>query len=636
MAYFFNTGQLDSSLSYLEKAKAISAKSGSAKHQVNSLLNAAMVIREKGSFEKSMEDYFEALKLAEGLQNQRLIGSAYSGIAVVYSFQKDQVKAREYYKKALDIFTALGDEKKLASLNNNIGLSYMDDKDFKTALKYMLVALNLNKKYNNSNGTAAAAENIGLIYDQFKDYKLAMTYYTQALEIWRSRKDVYSIGINLSYMALTFNNMGQYSRARDTAVKALDMAKSVGAINTQIDLHRYLSETYTHLKDFEKSLDHYKQSRELTDSLRSEENIKSFTETQLKYSFYKQQLKDSLSYILKVNQKEEQLKAEKTVKYIAFAAIAVFALLLFFLLKAFREKQNANRIVLVQKELVELKQKEIIDSLNYAKRIQTALLAGGKLLKDNLKEHFILFKPKDIVAGDFYWAANVVENSLKAQKENNLNNSEQPLNELSSLNKNELFYLAVCDSTGHGVPGAFMSLLSMGFLREAINERNILEPHLVFEYVRQRLINDVNDEGQKDGFDGILLCINKSTHKITYAAANNAPVVVKIKAGDDVKHLTELQKDHLPVGESEKKKPFSLFSLDYNPGDVLFLYTDGYADQFGGPNGKKFKYKQLNETLKEIAHLPMDKQQALLAEKFYSWKGDLEQIDDVCIVGIKL
>ena len=261
-----------------------------------------------------------------------------------------------------------------------------------------------------------------------------------------------------------------------------------------------------------------------------------------------------------------------------------------------------------QKLEIELKNKEITDSINYAKRIQFTLLANDNYLQQNLNEHFILFKPKDIVSGDFYWATKFINTS--------------------SQNFDETFFLAVCDSTGHGVPGAFMSLLNISFLNEAITERKMLKPNEIFDYVRTKLIESVSQNGGKDGMDGILLSI--SGDKIYYASANNSSVLISNG------NITELNKDKMPVGFGEKKQNFSLHEIIYQKGDVLYLYTDGFADQFGGERAKKYKYKQLNQLLASISDLPMEEQKIKLENEFYRWKGDLEQVDDVCVIGIKL
>lgn len=255
-----------------------------------------------------------------------------------------------------------------------------------------------------------------------------------------------------------------------------------------------------------------------------------------------------------------------------------------------------------QKHIVEEKQREILDSINYAKRIQYTLLAHADFLNENIPNHFVYFNPKDIVSGDFYWA------SKRGNK----------------------FYLAVCDSTGHGVPGAFMSLLNISFLNEAVNEKGIEEPNQIFDFVRQRLIDNINKDGQKDGFDGILLCFDRSNNSITYAAAHNNPIVIQNN------NLVELPAGRMPVGISESKTTFQLFKLNAQKGDTIYLYTDGYADQFGGPKGKKLKYKQLNEILTANHSLSMHAQKEMLHKNFTAWKGQLEQVDDVCILGIKL
>jgi serine phosphatase RsbU (regulator of sigma subunit) len=259
-----------------------------------------------------------------------------------------------------------------------------------------------------------------------------------------------------------------------------------------------------------------------------------------------------------------------------------------------------------QKEIVEEKNKEILDSINYAQRIQYALLANEELLQEQLPEHFVLFMPKDIVSGDFYWATKVHATA------------EHP----------SRFYLAVCDSTGHGVPGAFMSLLNISFLNEAINEKLIAEPGQIFDHARTRLIENISQQGQKDGMDGVLLC--KEGKHISLAVAHNGPVIIRNGT------IIELDADKMPVGKGERNESFRTFTPELETGDMLYIFTDGYADQFGGPKGKKFKYANLYKLLSEIAQLPMAQQREHLRESFELWKGDLEQIDDVCIVGVRV
>lgn len=265
-------------------------------------------------------------------------------------------------------------------------------------------------------------------------------------------------------------------------------------------------------------------------------------------------------------------------------------------------------------DMIAEKNKEITDSIHYANRIQKTILAPEPDLQKFLGDHFVFFQPKDIVSGDFYWSVVM-----------NRQNGEQD------------FYLAVCDSTGHGVPGAFMSLLNTNYLNEAICEKQISEPHLILNYVRERLIESISKEGQKDGFDGILARINLKEKRIDYAAANNAPVLIRNGT------IHPLSADKMAVGYAEKIQPFALRQIALEAGDSLYFYTDGYADQFGSdnestgkPGGKKFKSKRLNEMLIEISTLPASEQAQKLKTVFDSWQGSFEQVDDVCVIGVRL
>jgi serine phosphatase RsbU (regulator of sigma subunit) len=264
-----------------------------------------------------------------------------------------------------------------------------------------------------------------------------------------------------------------------------------------------------------------------------------------------------------------------------------------------------------QNEIIQEKQKEIVDSIHYAHRIQTTILAKDEYLNRHLDDYFVLFKPKAIVSGDFYWAT-----SRKNMEEDHA--------------KEHKFFLMVCDSTGHGVPGAFMSLLNISFLNEAISDKRISEPNEILNHVRKRLIRNISRDGGQDGMDGIVVCFDRLKNTITYSAAHNSPVIVRNKT------LIEFSANKMPVGIGVRTEPFTIHEISFEKGDMLYMYTDGYADQFGGPTGKKFKYKTLNNLLVEISDKSVQEQKEILNTTFESWKGDLEQIDDVCVFGVRL
>ncbi len=283
-----------------------------------------------------------------------------------------------------------------------------------------------------------------------------------------------------------------------------------------------------------------------------------------------------------------------------------FITILFFIFFR-RDNLLFQKAILEQKAVIEEKQKEIVDSIHYAKRIQFALLAGESLLKTHLPDHFVLFKPKDVVSGDFYWATPTDEG----------------------------FIYITADCTGHGVPGAFMSLLNISKLSQVINENKITRPDLVLNHIRTEISKVLNAEGtaeeSKDGMDAILCKLDLKNKKLEYASANNTFYIIRNNA------LLTCKADKMPVGKGHNDHvSFTYNEIALEKEDVIYTLTDGYADQFGGPKGKKFRYKQLEQLLLSVHRLPMQEQSKILDQQFNSWKGPLDQVDDVLIIGVRV
>jgi len=265
-----------------------------------------------------------------------------------------------------------------------------------------------------------------------------------------------------------------------------------------------------------------------------------------------------------------------------------------------------------QKNLIEEKNKEIVDSINYAQRIQRALLASEKTLQTNLPQHFVFFQPKDVVSGDFYWA---------------------------SLLSNGQFVIATADSTGHGVPGAIMSMLNISCLNDSVEAKRLVQPKDILNNTRLRIIdhlaNDGSKEGGKDGMDCSLVSFDFKNLKITYSAANNPVWIVRSNNGK--KEFIELSYDKMPVGKHDRDKiSFTQNTVDLQKGDLVYTLTDGLPDQFGGTKGKKFMYKKLKDLLVSISDLSLPDQKLVLSKTLSDWKGNLEQVDDILIIGIRV
>ncbi len=270
--------------------------------------------------------------------------------------------------------------------------------------------------------------------------------------------------------------------------------------------------------------------------------------------------------------------------------------------------EERTREVVEQRHMIEEKHKEITDSINYAEHIQRSLLPSTALLEENLKEYFVFFQPKDIVSGDFYWASKL---------------------------SNDHFALLTGDSTGHGVPGAILSILNISCIEKAIEAEKLTEPCDILNHTRTKIIEtlkkDLRAEGGKDGMDCSLIVFDFKNKKLTYSAANNPIWIVRNK------NLLVFSPNNMPVGKHHNDTiNFTQHTVQLNAGDMVYTMTDGIPDQFGGPSGKKYMKKQLKDLLISIAHLPASQQKEKLSASFNSWKADIEQVDDVTLVGVRI
>lgn len=305
-------------------------------------------------------------------------------------------------------------------------------------------------------------------------------------------------------------------------------------------------------------------------------------------------------------------------------AVAIFSVFLIRTRFNLTKKEIISRLALkatneelsVKNEVIEEKTKEIVDSINYAKRIQLALITPEEVLKKVVPNSFVFFQPKDIVSGDFYWFA-----ELSTTKE--------------GTDNEQLVVFCVADCTGHGVPGAFMSLIGMKILNQSIKQKDVNSPSEALDFLNKQVYDTMNkhaseDNIVRDGMDAVLFSINFNTLSLSYAGANNPLYIVRNK------EIMELKPDKQPIGANESQQSFTNHRFDLQKGDVIYATTDGFIDQFGGDDGKKLKSKRFKEKLVECVDLPMEQQKEYLSTYFKSWKGNLDQLDDVCVMGIKI
>ncbi len=612
--YYNNKGDIASAIFYYKKSLTIRKEINDNRGIGECLNNLAYVFEQKGDIAGALEYYHKALESYELVKDQRGIAYALNNIGFVYQKQDDYNKALEYYKKSLLIRETIGDKYGIAQSLTNLGAIHKIQKNFDEALKIHLQSLNIQNELGDRSGISNSFNNIGYIYESKNDLGLALEYYKKSLEIREQLSEKKGMANSLNNIGRIYLLKNNYIEAKIAAIRSYQLSSQLGFPENISNASNLLASIYKKQGNYKDALDMYELYLKMHDSIHNESVRKNTAKQQLRYEYGKKAVADSVRYAefkkvkdAEILAQQAQIEQDKIKRWALFGGLFLVFVFSIFIYNRFKitQKQKAiieiqKRDVEFQKEIIEQKQKEIVDSINYAKRIQYTLLANDELLRSNLLSHFILFAPKDIVSGDFYWATQ----------------------------KDQRFYLAICDSTGHGVPGAFMSLLNISFMNEAINEKNITAPNQIFNYVRERLISSLSKEGAHDGMDGVLLCFEKNS--ITYAAANNSPVLIRNN------NLLKLESDKMPIGFGISQQEFNLYRVEAQKGDLLYIYTDGFADQFGGPKGKKFKYNQLNDLLLRIHNSNLQSQCEALQLEFDNWKGKMEQVDDVLLVGIKI
>jgi serine phosphatase RsbU (regulator of sigma subunit) len=465
--------------------------------------------------------------------------------------------------------------------------------------------------------------NIGNIYADQGESDIALEYYFKSLNTNREYLSIESIEFTHGNIANLYNEIGNYKKAIIYADSALMLSKKIDDIEGERLAYNDLSVAYGKLKNYKLAYEYHLKYTKLTDSIFNEENSKQLGDLKTQFEVDKKEAELKVkSEVEKEKLKAiaaEETKRQSLVIYsiiVVLLIVVVFSALLF---KRFRLTNKQKHIIELkskqteeQKHIIEEKHKEITDSINYAERIQRSFIATKQLLDENLNDYFVVFKPKDVVSGDFYWAA--------------------------KFNNNK-FALVTADSTGHGVPGAIMSLLNVTSIETALKD-GFCEPAQIFNSTRktiiERLKKDGSAEGGKDGMDASLCVYDFNNKKLSIAAANN-PVWIIRNSGSEAHEVIEVKPDKMPIGKHDKQDvSFTQQEFDLKTGDVIYTLTDGFPDQFGGTSGKKFMSKKLREMLTSIAHLPMLEQKQLLESTFADWVGNMEQVDDITLIGVRV
>ena len=579
----------------------------------------------QGKYDQAIKYYLKAI-MAAG-KDSSLVMVSYNNVGLIYRKLNNFEKAFEYLSKCESISRKNKDLHTLVSVLNNLGILRRNEQKFEEALIYYAEGFALAQEIDDKKLQGDLLANMSNVYFEQGKPEKGLIYFNRSLEWIKEKGSYYELSvsyINFAYNMLDFKRLQEGEVIADTAVKYSRLCKNYEFIMESYFILSKIQSKRGKYAEAYANLDTtllYKDSMDLSNLSNEVSNL------QVDFDRQKTAIADSLEKVqltkeFEVDQKlsEEKLWFRDLLLIISFFVLVLVAIGAFLLFKS-------NRKVRAKNKIVEEQHKEITDSINYAQRIQSAMISNDEAWKQISPHRSIFFQPKDVVSGDFYWAHFNVEKNLAIW--------------------------SVADCTGHGVPGAFMSVLGSSFLTDIIVDDGETDPAKILDLLRKKVITSLTKKGEdqpKDGMDLGLCVWEKDTNTLHFAGANNPLYVLRRKENaaehefkrfidiPEANHvLLEVPPNKMPIGSySGNEAPFKSTSLQLFLGDTLILSTDGYADQFGGELGKKLKSRPFKEFLLGIQNESMSEQSVSLEGYFEEWKGSHDQLDDVCVVGIRI
>jgi serine phosphatase RsbU (regulator of sigma subunit) len=557
-----------------------------------------------------LENWLKTEKIAKSQNDTSFMLRINNNIAIVYSTTGREKEALKIFTDQKEIYETKKDTAGIITSSINMS-TLIKNKD--SIILLLNNALNLAQESSSNDHTDYTnifANLAGTYLDTNSkktfSLKKAKSCLDSLILFANEQSDVESKILYYGTISEYYMLKNQYNLALKNAKKGAELSKQMTGL-TSPELLSKLYEIHKKLKNYKKANLYLEEMVENKDSLEKLSAKEDITKYESEKEFEIQQKLDSLKYLdeIKIQQaetkaKEEEIKTQKIIEGVLFVGILLVIGFLGFVYKQLNTTKK-------QKVVIEEKQQEISDSINYAKRIQDAMMTSSVYLKDTLPKSFIFFKPKDVVSGDFYWI-------YKDQEDN--------------------IFFTVADCTGHGVPGAFMSMIGTSLLNEIIIEKEIKDTDKILHEMRAQIIKSLGQEqegAQKDGMDISLCKLNMKNKTVEFSGAHNSLVHVRDE------ELKTYRGDHQPVGLLlGDKKPFTKHKVKLKKNDMLYIYSDGYQDQFGGEKGKKYMAAKFKNQLLKISKETEDQQLSLLDKEFSSWIKDYEQVDDVCVMGVRI
>lgn len=583
------------SLKYADELIQLAEKEGNSDYLFNGYLQKGENYKITGDLDLALEVYLQAANIAMEANDLGDQGVVYVSVADVYAIMENYDNAEHFYGQAIDILRTTGDSVPLASALLNAGDNSYNMGKYDEALRYFEESGPIFKKMNYTVGTAYNLGNIGMIYaKQGKDAQ-AKKNINEAIAILEELEDFYPISVYLTIMSDIYLKQGDFEAALGYTNRSLELASAYGLKKQIGDAYLQLSELHEEAGHSEVALECYKNFILYRDSVKNLEAIEQMADMRTDYEVAQKQIEVDLLTHRRENQRMINILAGFT--SVLFIAMAIG------LYTRYRFIKKTN--VKIRKQ-----QTEIVDSITYAKRIQSAMLPPESSFSELLNEHFIFYKPRDIVSGDFYWIKQV----------------------------KQFVIIVAADCTGHGVPGAFMSMLGMSYLNEIVQRREVTKANQVLYEMRNQIRNSLRQNGKrdesKDGIDMALCVLDTENNTLQYAGANSPLYVIRNVKGKP--ELKEFKADRMPLGYYPGEDiSFVNHDLQLDQGDAFYLFSDGFMDQKGGEGEKKFMSKKFKKLLLDIQDRSMADQKEFLIKTLSDWMGDHAQIDDLLVIGVR-
>ena len=661
LLFYKQTNRIVDAMNLFEEAqKTLNQNKIATDYKANFYIYYANILVKTKDIQGAYNYYIKSRELYEKTNNPIGISRTYFHIGRMYYEENNFKKSIENTLKALDILKQTKSKRQVAFCLNSLASSYSSlaekynktekDSIYQLAIKYYNLSLTIKKEFDEYNGQLVTLNNLSEIYLNLGDYETALKILQEAETLASKINNPNKIVLSYLHYTRIYRALKQIDKAQEYALKAYKLSVNIGNINYQNRAAKLLSKIYKKQHNYKEALRYYEIYNQINDSILKESHIESLLTNEETFKYKKKNIEDSIRYkqlqklqLLEIKNNEVQISQKKMWRNWLFTIIISLLLIGYFVVKDLKNKSNAKELLTLKNQQIQEQNSDLeeqkndleemnkslqkaykdkVDSIKYARRIQSTTFPTEDSIKKSLPNSFIIYKPLDIVSGDFYWVRQI---------------------------KDEVV-IAVGDSTGHGVPGAFLSIMGIAILKEMVNNKEKLDPAEIMNDIRTRIIESLqhyktSNSEEHYGMDLGLVIYNKKSKIIQFSGANIPLYIIKDANEENMTNtVTHVKSDKMPISMYPRMDAYKKQTFQLSENDTFFMFTDGTIDQFGGEDGKKIGSKIFSDYLSLTSTLPMIEQKEKLESFLSEWKLKINketgehflQTDDITILGVRI